>query len=202
LTRNGQGRRSTLKNVKAGRSFSADDRIMMRTTSPCALKRQLFRRCVTLSVALLVAAATHARALPATETVTYPEDYRAWLHVKTALVSARHPDFARSGGFRHIYANPKAAIGYRTGSFAEGSIIVVDWIEGRDDNGMFTETVRKRLDVMVKDPSRFSATGGWGWERFNSNSRTERMVTAPGKQCFECHAGPGTRDSVFSTLRE
>lgn len=83
--------------------------------------------------------------------VAFPEGYREWVHVKTALVSARHRDFERSGGFRHIYANAKALSGYRTGAFPEGSTIVVDWIEGLDTDGSFSEGPRRRLDVMVKD---------------------------------------------------
>jgi hypothetical protein len=138
--------------------------------------------------------------------VPYPEGYRTWAHVKSGLVTKQHPTFAASGGFRHIYANPQAVTGYRdtAGKFPDGSVIVVDWLEGKDDNGSFTESTRRRIDVMMKDSVRFAATGGWGYERFTGNSRTERNVppAAAAKQCATCHSGPGTRDSVFSTLRE
>lgn len=134
-------------------------------------------------------------------TVPYPEGFRSWAHVKSALISERHPDFARSGGFRHIYANPAALTGYRTGTFPEGSIIVVDWVEGQDANGSFTEAARMRVDVMVKDKARYAATKGWGFERFNGNSQTERMVTAADSQCVACHSGPSAKDLVFSKLR-
>jgi Cytochrome P460 len=136
------------------------------------------------------------------EQVPYPEDFRSWAHVKTALVSASHPDFNRAGGFRHIYANPAAIAGYRSGTFADGSIIVVDWLEGRDDKGAFTEGARQRVDVMVKDRTRFAATGGWGFERFRGDSRTERTVTSAAEQCYACHAKAGEMDSVYSRLRE
>lgn len=134
--------------------------------------------------------------------VPYPEGFRTWVHVKTALVSSRHPDFAQTGGFRHIYANSQAVTGYQTGAFPEGSIIVVDWLVGQDENGMFTESARQRVDVMVKDRVKFEATAGWGWERFKGNSRTERTVTAAATQCVACHSGPGARGLVFSKLRE
>ncbi len=134
--------------------------------------------------------------------VEYPEGYRTWMHVKTALVTARHPKFAGSGGFRHIYANAPGIAGYRSGAFADGSIIVVDWIEGNDENGEFSEGARRRLDVMVKDRSRFQATGGWSFERFRGDSRTERMVKSVATECFACHSGPGTTDLVFSKFRE
>ena len=88
--------------------------------------------------------------------VPYPDGFRSWAHVKSALVSERHPDFARSGGFRHIYANPAALTGYRTGTFPEGSTIVVDWVEAQDANGSFAEGARLRIDVMVKDKTRYA----------------------------------------------
>jgi len=135
-------------------------------------------------------------------TVPYPEGYRNWTHIKTGLVSARHPDFARSGGYRHIYGNSQAIAGYRTGTFPEGSIIVVDWLEGVDQNGAFTEGARRRLDVMVKDQTRFAATRGWGFEQFKGGNPNERGVTAAATQCVACHSGPGTRDLVFSKFRE
>lgn len=155
-------------------------------------------------LAFMVGAALIGQAVEETDdaVVSYPEGYRSWAHVKTALVSSRHPDFERSGGFRHIYANAQAVTGYRTGTFPEGSTIVVDWLEGRDENGMFIEGIRRRVDVMVKDRARFAATGGWGFDRFQGNSRTERLVTSAASQCFACHSGPGTRDLVFSTFRE
>ena len=163
-----------------------------------------YLRGLTASFAVLLAGLSGAPATGAEgkALVQYPEEYRTWFHVKTALVSARHPDFGRTGGFRHIYANPEAVKGYRAGVFADGSVIVVDWLESKDDNGSFTEATRRRLDVMMKDRSRFASTGGWGFERFSGNSRTERVVTSPATQCFECHSGSGTRDAVFSTIRE
>jgi hypothetical protein len=60
--------------------------------------------------------------------VAYPEGYRSWVHVKSALVSPAHPSFASLGGFQHIYANPEGMVGYRTRAFPEGSIVVFDWL--------------------------------------------------------------------------
>lgn len=159
-------------------------------------------RAVTVVVVMFaVASGTVASQLGGGAVVSFPDDYREWVHVKSALVSARHPDFKRAGGFRHIYANPKALSGYRTGVFPQGAVIAVDWIDGQDADGMFTEGARQRLDVMVKDASRFSATGGWGFERFAGVTR-ERIVTDVTAQCVSCHAGPDARDMVFSRWRE
>jgi hypothetical protein len=167
------------------------------------VKAFAFGRLVLFAVALL-AQSLSARGDDAS--VPYPEGYRTWVHVRSGLVTKQHPNFAASGGFRHIYANPQATAGYRdpAGKFPDGSVIVVDWLEGKDDNGSFTESTRRRLDVMMKDSVRFAATGGWGYEQFIGDSRTERNVPAAAvtKQCAACHSGPGTRDSVFSKLRE
>jgi len=134
--------------------------------------------------------------------VPYPDGYRTWVHIKTGLVSAKHPDFAQSGGFRHIYANPAAVTGYRTGAFPDGSIIVVDWLEGQDTNGSFTEATRLRIDVMAKDQNRYAATKGWGFERFDGGRQSARMVTAADSQCVACHSGSKATDMVFSKFRE
>ena len=93
--------------------------------------------------------------------VAYPDGYRAWTHVKSALVGPGHRRFETVGGFQHIYANPRAMEGYRTRVFPEGSVVVVDWLELRDNAGAFDEGPRRQLDVMIKDSLRFAATGGW-----------------------------------------
>jgi Cytochrome P460 len=165
---------------------------------------QSYVRCAT---ALLLMLATAMSALTSMNadgraSVIYPEEYRTWFHVKSALVSADYPDFEHSGGFRHIYANPQAVVGYSSGIFPDGSIIVVDWLEAKHENGEFTEASRRSIDVMMKDRARFAATGGWGFGRFIGGRRIERTVTSAARRCFQCHAGPGTRDLVFSRVRE
>jgi hypothetical protein len=132
--------------------------------------------------------------------VPYPEGYRGWFRVKTALVSERHPDFAQSGGFRHIYANPQAVAGYQGGNFADGAAIVVDWIVAVEKDGAYSEGARRRIDVMLKDRARFAATGGWGFEQFRGDSHGDRMVDAPATQCYSCHSSKGAPDAVFSKI--
>jgi hypothetical protein len=119
--------------------------------------------------------------------VEYPEGYRNWAHVKSALTSPAHARFATNGGFQHVYANSQAMNGYRTRSFPEGSIVVVDWLEMRDTNGAFTEGARRQVDVMLKDSLRFAATGGWGFQRFVKDSKTELAASPAPQECFACH---------------
>jgi hypothetical protein len=166
------------------------------------VKRNIANAChaLTLCGLVLVPGASAIGNSGSDGSVSYPDGYRGWYRVKTALVSDRHPEFAQSGGFRHIYANPQAVAGYRDGTFADGAAIVVDWIFAVDKNGAFSEGDRRRIDVMVKDRARFAATGGWGFEQFRGDSQVDRMVQSPATQCYSCHSSKGTRDSVFSVM--
>src|SRR5215510_8257396 len=137
------------------------------------------------------------------DAVPYPAGYRLWTHVKAALVGPQSPAFDNSGGIHHIYANEKAMEGYRTGRFPDGSVLVADFLETRENAGVTTEGARRRIDVMLKDGKRYAATGGWGFEQFKGDSQTDRMVTAEiAANCFACHSKQKERDSVFSEFRK
>jgi hypothetical protein len=133
--------------------------------------------------------------------VTYPEEYRNWVHVKSELVSPAHQSFATNGGFHHIYANPEAMTGYRSRAFPDGSIVVFDWLEMKDNNGVFAEGARRQVDVMVKDSKRFAKTGGWGFQRFVKDSRVERAATPSPEQCFACHEKLKKDGLILSSYR-
>jgi hypothetical protein len=137
-----------------------------------------------------------------TKQVAYPEGYRNWDHVKSTFIGPGHKNFATMGGFQHIYANDKAMTGYRTRSFPEGSIIAFDWLEMSENSGAFLEGPRRQLDVMVKDSSRFAATGGWGFQRFMKDSKTELATTLTPDQCFACHERLKKDGLVLSSLRQ
>jgi hypothetical protein len=137
------------------------------------------------------------------DAVPYPAGYRMWTHVKSVLIGPQSPAFESFGGLHHIYANEKAMEGYRTGKFPDGSVIVADFLETRENAGVTTEGPRRRIDVMVKGSKRYAATGGWGFEQFRGDSQTDRMVTAENAaKCFACHAKQKDRDSVFSEFRK
>jgi hypothetical protein len=136
--------------------------------------------------------------------VPFPDGYRSWQHVKSVVTGPEHKSFAADGGkIFHFYANPAAVEGYRSGKFANGSVIVRETLrsvagEG-EAKGTITEGERSGLDVMVKNDSLYTATGGWGFETFDAKS-----VASAGKvgaQCYGCHSKQKDRDMVFSTLR-
>ena len=68
------------------------------------------------------------------EIIPYPEGYRAWTHIKTYIVGTKSPAFKFNGGFNHVYANEKAMVGYNTGYFPNGSVIVSDVIQAKEDS--------------------------------------------------------------------
>jgi len=133
--------------------------------------------------------------------VPYPEGYRMWTHIKTGLIGPTNPNFQFSGGYHHIYANAKAMQGYTSGYFPEGSVIIFDVLDTKEQNGNTQESSRNHLDVMVKDSLKYASTGGWGYEEFKGDSHTERILTPTKKtQCFNCHAKKA--DYVFSEFRK
>jgi len=106
------------------------------------------------------------------------------------------------GGFQHIYANEAAMTGYRTRHFPEGSMIAFDWLELTEKDGAFLEGPRRQLDVMVKDSKRFASTGGWGFQRFVKDSKTEHASSPTPQECFACHERLKKEGLVLSTLRK
>jgi hypothetical protein len=170
-----------------------------RLTSPTKLKRLIF---LALAAVCITTWSLSLWAKP-NDTIPYPAGYRQWTHVKTALIGPQNPAFENSGGFHHIYANGKAMEGYGAGKFPDGSVIVADFLETRENEGVTTEGPRRRIDVMVKDSKRYTATGGWGFGQFRGDSQTDRILTAESAaKCFACHAKQKERDSVFSEFRK
>jgi hypothetical protein len=135
-------------------------------------------------------------------TVAYPEGYRSWVHIKSALIGPAHRTFATNGGFQHVYANVAAQAGYRTRSFPDGSVIVVDWLDMTVQGGAFIEGPRRQIDVMVRDTRRFAQTGGWGFQRFMKDSKTELAASPTPQQCFACHDQLKKDGLVLSSYRQ
>ena len=136
--------------------------------------------------------------------VPYPEGYRNWAHVKSMIINKGHPLFDAFGGIHHIYANSKALRGYSSGTFADGSVIVFDLLDTTttSDNAV-VEGKRKVVGVMHKDAKKYGATGGWGYEGFKGDSKTDRAVGAKAVEaCFGCHDGQKAKGYVFSTYRK
>jgi len=160
----------------------------------------MFKKYLFLASILILCTAYCAYTLQPDGTIEYPEGYRSWTHVKTAIAGAY---MGSHSGFHHIYANDKAMVGYRTGKFPDGSILVFDVLESEvKENGDVLEGKRKLVDVMVRSHSGYDSTGGWGFEEFLNDSHEERVILNLSPQkCYSCHARQEKKDFVFSEFR-
>jgi hypothetical protein len=132
--------------------------------------------------------------------VPYPEHYRNWAFAKAKLIP---PTAAGQPGFRHHYANRKAAGSWGTGRFDEGSKIVDERVEAiQNANGIWVEGKVLHVAVMEKD-HHYPETGGWAFNVFTGDDRTVGLTPEQGKAaCFEaCHKSQAARDFVFSDYR-
>ncbi len=132
--------------------------------------------------------------------VPYPSEYRTWVMVKSYVVTPESKTFKDRGGFHHYYANDKALVGYRTGEFPEGSMIVDEGVGAKDVDGVTIETDLRNISLMHKD-ARYTATGGWGYEVFEGGNTVGTAGAKTQGVCYGCHPGAKDRDYVFSTSR-
>ncbi|GAB4118103.1 MAG: cytochrome P460 family protein [Sideroxydans sp.] len=156
-----------------------------------------FLRIGLLSSVVILSANAVAQDIP------YPNGYRDWHHVKSMVISPGHALHDAFGGIHHLYANKKALQGYAKGKFPNGSVIVFDLLEANDGGNALVEGKRKVVGVMHKDSKRYAATGGWGFEGFKGDSKTDRAVGKnAASACFGCHEPQSKHDYVFSNLRD
>jgi hypothetical protein len=147
-------------------------------------------------------AAMAAWAAPPPAEVPYPANYRDWTHVKSMVIEQGHPLHGTFGGIHHLYGNEAAMKGYREGKFPDGAVIVFDLLEAVSADHTVTEGARKVVGVMHRDAAKFAATGGWGFEGFAGDSRTQRVVGPnAATACFACHQAKREKNYVFSEYR-
>jgi hypothetical protein len=135
------------------------------------------------------------------ESPQYPDNFRRWVHVGTGVILPGSTLPESEQGMHHIFANQKAADGYASGDFADGSVIVYELREAREKNGIIFEGERRRVDVMIKNSNLYKTTAGWRFERFMGNGQSEDAVHDSGTSCFECHTNAKAHGFVFSQLR-
>jgi len=134
--------------------------------------------------------------------VAFPEGYRNWTHVKSAVILEGHVNYNAFGGVHHVYANDLALNALNNGTpFEKGAILVFDLLEERVEGNAIIEGPRKVIGVMEKDPDRFAETQGWGFEDFRQGDASQRMVTDMREQCLSCHESQNASDYVYSAYR-
>src|SRR3989442_12995584 len=156
-------------------------------------------RLIPLCLALGLIGAAYA-ASAEKSSVAYPTGYRKWALVKSMVIySDKHPLFAEFGGLHHVYANAEAMRALvKGGTFLDGSVLVLDLHEAKDENGAWVEGSRKLVGVMEKARARFKATGGGGREGVKGASQTGRTGGPAPPPCLSGHQKPKETDSAFS----
>ena len=134
--------------------------------------------------------------------VPYPDGYRNWTHIKTMIIEPGHSLENPFQGIHHVYANKKAFKGLNDGKYSDGSVLVFDLLNYVKKEHTIQESERKLVGVMVKDAKKYSNTGGWGFEGFAANSKTERLTDDGGASCFACHAPLTKENYVYTRYRD
>lgn len=160
------------------------------------------RAAARVGTSLLLVAAGVACAGEKDVPVPFPADYRTWAVVKSLVVGPENRSFATNGGFHHYYANEKALDGFRTGDFPDGSVVVDERLEVRQEGGATLEGPRKSVAVMDKEATRYQSTGGWGFDVFAGEDRTKGASASVRAACFSCHSQRKEHDFVFSEFRK
>ena len=151
------------------------------------------------AAAAIMICGVYASAAPG-DAIPYPTDYRKWVHVKSTVIGPESSSFERNGGIHHFYANEKAMEGYASGKFPDGSVLIDDLVEAKQEKGVTTAGTRKRVAVMMKQSDQFRETGGWGFEIFPGDTQSGSLTAEAKAACFACHQKG--RDSVFSEFRK
>lgn len=165
---------------------------------PTAEKNELLTILTSLKDEII--AASHRA--PQSADIPYPNSYREWFHVKSRVNLEGH-SIAPNVGMQHVYANPQAMAGLKSGVYADGATFVLDRLNyAPAEDQILREGDRKALVVMVKNEARYPNTGGWGFEGFKGGDPKQRLVKDNGAKCFSCHAPLASEGFVFSKWRD
>lgn len=157
-----------------------------------------YLHCITYSMLAVLSLS----ALFAQDAVQFPETFRRWVHVGTGVIMpGSNPQMMSEEGMHHVFANEKAAEGYATGNFADGSMVVYELRETKQQNGVISEGDRKRVDVMIKDSAHYGSTGGWRFQSFRGNDQGQSSVHDNGTSCFQCHQKATAHGFIFSQMK-
>lgn len=133
-----------------------------------------------------------------TTQIPFPEGYRTWFHHHSTVNRTGHQPEGNVG-IQHVYANPAAVEGLKTGQFADGATFVVDRFKYNEaDNESLMQGDRKVVAVMVRDAQRYAETGGWGFQAFKGGDPSQKVVKDGGKACFTCHIPHADNNFLFT----
>jgi hypothetical protein len=159
------------------------------------------------AIALAIAASVFAALLysaggtPAqsADDLKIPTGYRNWFHVNSMIVDKTSSQFEALGGLHNIYINSIGEPALKKGGpYPDETVFVDDLHDFAVSDGIYTETGRKAIVVMIKDKKQTS-TGGWVWQAWAGGDQSKPLVTDAVKQCFQCHQPRKDQDYVYST---
>ena len=131
-----------------------------------------------------------------------PHGYRDW-----RLISVAHEE-GNLHSFAAVLGNDVAVKAYREGKlpFPNGTIIAAlhyHHVPSEENNKVFGQAQSfvpgspTNIQFMVKDSTKYAATGGWGFGHFNASDK-KPGAEALLKTCFPCHAQAKSSDLVFT----
>jgi hypothetical protein len=152
-------------------------------------------------VAFMETASTHAADSAAPIFVTkIPPGYRDW-----RLISVSH-EAANLNSIGAVLGNDVAIKAYREGTlpYPDGTIIAAlhySHSPSEENNKVFGQAQSfvagkpTNIQFMVKDSTKYAATGGWGFATFIDG---KPAAAASMKSCFPCHNQAKASDLVFT----
>jgi Cytochrome P460 len=151
--------------------------------------------------ALIPAARGHSDAEPAAPFVTeIPQGYREW-----KWVSSAH-EAGNLNSLGAVLGNDVAMKAYREKKlpYPDGTIIAALHyrnVPSAENNKVFGQAqsfvpgAPTNIQFMVKDSTKYAATGGWGFGHFQNGKAADAAFMKP---CFPCHEKAKATDFVFT----
>jgi Cytochrome P460 len=132
---------------------------------------------------------------------TIPPGYRDW-----RLISVAHEE-GNLHSLGAVLGNDVAINAYRQGTlpFPDGTIIAAlhyRHVPSEENNKVFGRAQSfvpgppTNIQFMVKDSTKYAATGGWGFAHFSTDGKPGDEAFM--KTCFPCHAQAKATDLVFT----
>jgi len=129
-----------------------------------------------------------------------PSGYRDWRWIASAHEAGNLNNLGA------ILGNDVAIKAYREGTlpFPDGSIIAAlhyHNVPSDENNKVFGQAQSfvpgspTNIQFMVKDSTKYAATGGWGFAHFNAGKPADAAFM---KSCFPCHEKASGSDLVFT----
>jgi len=132
--------------------------------------------------------------------INIPPGFRDWQVISVAHEAGNNNDL------RAVLGNDVAIKAYRDQKlpFPDGTIIArLAWVYTPSDENnkafgreqSFVAGPPINVQFMVKDSTKYAATGGWGFAQFKDGVPVEDAALAP---CFTCHVPVKSRDYIYS----